>query len=279
MHPYRGARAVLTTRHDKLPLIAPSFATRLGLEVVGCEADTDALGTFSGERPRLGTQRETAVQKARLGMGLTGCTLGIASEASFGPLADNPFMNACLELVVFVDDELGMQISEAEVDYGVPSISAEVRDGGVETIPLAAAGFPEHGLVVRSNEGFEQVVKGIHDLESLKSAVRLCTDASPTGTVRVENDLRAHHSPARRVVIARAAERLARRLTHQCRDCSAPGWGVIARLSGAPCNECGEATRLMMGETYGCALCAATETRELPESRGVDPRFCPYCNP
>lgn len=278
-HPYVGCRAVLATRHGKLHVVAPAFADHVGLVVEGVDVDTDSLGTFSGERERLGTQRETAVQKARLGMDLASCPIGVATEASFGPLPDNPFMNACVELVVLVDDELGIQVSEVEVDFGVPAISVEIRDGNVEAIPFVAAGFPDHGLIVRADEGFEHMVKGIHDLESLSAAVAQCTEASPTQTVRVESDLRAHHSPARRLVISRAAERLARRLAELCPSCRTPGWGVIARVSGAPCIECGTATRMMMGETLGCAACAHTKTRELPASAGVDPRFCPRCNP
>ena len=278
-HPYRGCRAVLATRHGKLEVVAPPFAKHIGLVVEEVDADTDTLGTFSGERERTGSQLEAAVQKARLGMDLTGCRIGIATEASFGPLPDNPFVNACVELVVLVDDELGIHVSEVEVDFGVPAISVEIRDGNVEAIPFVAAGFPDHGLIVRPDEGFEHMVKGIHDLVSLSAAVARCTEASPTRTVRVESDLRAHHSPARRLVIARAAERLARRLAELCPNCEAPGWGVIARISGAPCMECGTATRMMMGETLGCAACAHTETRELHASAGVDARFCPRCNP
>lgn len=278
-HPYRGCRAVLATRHDKLDVVAPAFATHIGLLVDSIDVDTDSLGTFSGERERPGTQRETAVQKARLGMRRTGCQVGIATEASFGPLPDNPFVNACVELVVLVDDELGIQVSEVEVDFGVPTISIQIREGNVEAIPLVVAGFPGHGLIVRTEEGFEHMVKGIHDFDALRTAVARCADASPTHTVRVENDLRAHHSPARRLVIARAADRLARRLAALCPNCRTPGWGVIARVSGAPCVECGTATRMMIGETFGCAACAHTATRELPTSAGVDPRFCPRCNP
>lgn len=278
-HPYRGCRAVLATRHGKLGVVAPAFANHVGLVVEGVDVDTDALGTFSGERERTGSQHETAVQKARLGMQCADCRIGIATEASFGPLPDSPFVNACVELVVLVDDELGIQVSEVEVDFGVPAVSVEIRDGNVEAIPFVAAGFPDHGLIVRAEEEFEHIVKGIHDLDSLSTAVTACTEASPTHTVRVESDLRAHHSPARRLVIARAAERLARRLAELCPSCEAPGWGVIARISGAPCMECGTATRMMMGETLGCAACAHTETRDLPASAGVDPRFCPRCNP
>lgn len=278
-HPYVGRRATLATRHDKLPLVAPAFRSLVGLEVVGVDVDTDVLGTFSGERERRGTQRETAIEKARLGMKRAGSSLGLATEGSFGPLEGNPFANACLEFVVLVDDERGIVIGEAEIDYGVPAISVEIRDGGVGKVPLVAAGFPEHGLIVRPTESFEPLVKGIHHADALEAAIADCVAASPTRTVRVENDLRAHHSPSRRLVIARAAERLARRVAVRCSDCGAPGWGMVARNPGAPCIECGTATRLPCSETLGCTACATEVENDLPESGGVDPRYCPRCNP
>lgn len=278
-HPYDGRHATLATRHEKLAMVAPPFRSLVGLQVATIDVDTDSLGTFSGERERRGTQRETAIEKARLGMRVAGRSLGLATEASFGPMDGNPFVSACLEFVVLVDDERGVIIGEAEVDYGVPSISVDIPDGLIEQIPLAAAGFPEHGLIVRPVEGFEPITKGIHDLDSLKAAVAVASSASPTRTVRVENDLRAHHSPSRRLVIARAAQRLARRVAAICVACGAPGWGVVARNPGAPCAECGTATRLAMSETFGCAVCATTDVRQLPEASGVDARFCPRCNP
>lgn len=279
MHPYAGRRATLATRHDKLVLVAPAFRSLVGLEVVAVDVDTDQLGTFSGERERHGTQRETAIAKARLGMHPAGTSLGLATEGSFGPLDGNPFANACLEFVVLVDDERGIVIGEAEVDYDVPSIRIDVRNGEVDAIPLAAAGFPEHGLIVRPAEGYVSLTKGIHDMESLGVALVRAAAASPSGTVRVESDLRAHHSPSRRVVIARAAERLARRVAALCADCGAPGWGVVARNAGAPCTECGTATRIVASETLGCTACIATDTRDVASPTGVDPRYCPRCNP
>ena len=279
MHPYRGRTASLATRHGKLVAIAPAFRAPIGLEVVSVDVDTDSLGTFVGDRPRHGSQRETAVAKARLGMAESGLTLGIATEATFGPLAGNPFVNACLELVVLVDDDLGLVLAEHEVDYSVPSVSVTLRDAEVESIPLIAAGFPEHGLIVRPEEGYQPVFKGLHDYDELRAAVRACAEASPSATVVVENDFRAHHSPGRLQVIEHAAQKLAQRAAALCRACGAPGWGVVARNPGAPCSECGTETRIAKSEGLGCAKCEASVERRLPESEGVDPRHCPSCNP
>ncbi len=52
MHPYKNQLAILTTKHEKLPLIAPAMLEVVGLEVTDINLDTDQLGTFSGELPR-----------------------------------------------------------------------------------------------------------------------------------------------------------------------------------------------------------------------------------
>ncbi|MFZ9844034.1 MAG: DUF6671 family protein [Ilumatobacteraceae bacterium] len=279
MHPYRGRTASLATRHGKLVAIAPAFCAPIGLEVVSVDVDTDSLGTFVGDRPRSGTQRETAIAKARLGMAESGLSLGLATEASFGPLDGNPFVNACLELVVLVDDDLGVVLAEHEVDYSVPAVRVTLRDSALDTIPLIAAGFPEHGLIVRPEEGYQPIFKGVHDYDELRDAVQACVEASPSAKVVVESDFRAHHSPARLQVIERAAHKLALRAAALCRQCGVPGWGVVARNAGAPCRECGDETRIVKTEVSGCAKCDATVERLLPESDGVDPRYCASCNP
>jgi hypothetical protein len=209
----------------------------------------------------------------------SGLPIGLATEASFGPLEGNPFVNACLELVVLVDDERGFVVAEHEVDYSVPAVSMTVRDNDISSIPLTTAGFPEHGLIVRPVEGYSPLVKGIHDIDDLRSAIAACTEASASATVVVENDLRAHHSPTRMQAIARAAERLARRVATLCPRCDAPGWGIVERQPGAPCRECGEATSVVRSEMMGCVACDVTAIRDLPDAAGVDPRHCPSCNP
>ena len=74
--------AALLTKHHKLALIAPALATA-GIQVRSTDAfDTDTLGSFSGETPRLQTPLECARTKARLAAELTGLPIGIGSEGS-----------------------------------------------------------------------------------------------------------------------------------------------------------------------------------------------------
>ena len=91
-NPYALKKAVLTSKHKKLPLIEIPFRESLSIEVVELPLDTDMLGTFSGEVERTSTPIETAVKKARLGMQATGLPLGIASEGSIAPNPNVPSM-------------------------------------------------------------------------------------------------------------------------------------------------------------------------------------------
>lgn len=278
-HPYRGLQAGLATRHQKLSLIGPALASAVGLEVVSIDVDTDMLGTFAGEVPRPGTQWQTAVAKARLGMRKAGLRIGIASEGTFGPLDGMPFVVADLELVVLVDDELGIEIGESSTGVGLPLLSDDIAPEALGRLHLAAAGFPEHGLIVRPSDSWHPIAKGIHDADVLEREVARCAAASPQGTARVESDLRAPHHPSRRDVIAAAAERLAARLQSLCATCGAPGWGVVRIEAGAPCSECGTPTSAALAEVRGCARCGSEEAMRTAAADGVDPGRCPACNP
>lgn len=278
-HPYEARRASLATKHDKGRLVAPAMRDHLGLVVVEVPVDTDVLGTFSGEVARPGSQWETAVAKARLGMRQMGCSLGLASEGSIGPSDALPLVLADVELVVLVDDDLGTVIGEYEAEVAPPAITVDVRPEELSSVPFDRAGFPEHGLIVRPVGAWEPMVKGIHDVADLERAVVAAAAVSPEGVARVESDLRAHHHPRRQQVIRRAAERLAQRLAVRCPRCTAPGWGVTDRVLGAPCAGCGAPTIVPMADRWSCAVCAHQLDEPTAHHGGVDPGRCQWCNP
>jgi hypothetical protein len=102
--------------HRKEEAITPPFQTILGVDVAAVPGlDTDELGTFSGEIARVGTMGEVAIRKARLGMSAARIPLGLASEGTFGPHPIIPFLNGGMELLMFVDDERCITVSESLV--------------------------------------------------------------------------------------------------------------------------------------------------------------------
>ena len=66
----------------------------------------------AGEVERVGTPLETAVEKAQLGIKTTGNPFAIASEGSIGPDPFFGFINANIETMVFIDNELELQVHE-----------------------------------------------------------------------------------------------------------------------------------------------------------------------
>lgn len=250
-----------------------------GLHVVAVEIDTDIFGTFAGEVPRTSSPLDTAITKARRGMEVSGLSIGLASEGSFGPFAQVPMLLANTEIIVLVDDEHGIAIHESDFVVSPPTLYVEVMDGDDITSLLEQAQFPSHGLIVRPLHKMQPIVKGIHDEETLVAAIERCMNKSSDDVVIVQSDLRAHHCPSRREVIRNVAEKLAQRMSSLCPHCECPGWGVIRVKRGAPCSHCNYPTNGKVSDIFGCASCAY-EDEVLPDEKvTVDPRHCPMCNP
>lgn len=277
---YAGERIALLTQHGKEQVLAPVLEPALGCRIVRVDGfDTDRLGTFTRDIPRAGTQRDAALRKARLGMELSGLPIGLASEGGFGP---DPFVGVLpwnVEMLVLVDDRLGIEITATAQ---APGRSAHLRSGDWAELEAFARreGFPQHALVMRPHDQDDpRVHKGISTWLALEAAFAECAAASPEGCVFVEHDLRAFANPTRMANIGNAARELLQRLTSRCPACGAPGYWVTHRTQGLPCRECGTPTRLPAGETLGCLKCGHSEHRPVGDPKGADPQHCDLCNP
>ncbi|MFC0273956.1 DUF6671 family protein [Metabacillus herbersteinensis] len=283
MHPYMGKKAVLSTMHGKQQAIVQPFKKFLNVSIqVPNKINTDMLGTFSGEIERELTPLETLRKKARMGMEELGLPLGIASEGSFGPHRYLPWVAEDHEILLWIDEERGIEVIEHEVsgetNFDAKTISTfnDLKDF------LDKVHFPSHALVVRPNSGFIQgfTFKGLKRASEVKEAIDLCTSASADGLVYVETDMRAHRNPTRMKVINKLAEKLAVRLMNFCPNCCCPGWGVIDVVRGLPCEACGLRTKQIAQEVYGCPSC--NFKKEEPRQDGVttsSPTYCDWCNP
>lgn len=281
---YSGKNFSLTTKHGKERVIAPAVQSICQASILVAEIDTDELGTFSGEIPRIGTPRDVVQKKARLGMQKLNVPYGIATEGSFGPHPSLPFLPYHEELLVFIDDELGLTLFEhagtdaTNFSHSIISTEQELREFA-ERVK-----FPEHGLIVRpggtSAKTNAELEKGITHLATLEEAFRRAKAESDEGKVFVETDMRAHLNPTRMAVIAQLGERLARRLSTPCPQCSTPGWGVTKIARGLPCCDCGTPTELPLGEVFTCCRCSFEEVRPQEHANGlVSSMYCSLCNP
>ncbi|CCE74171.1 DUF6671 family protein [Clavibacter nebraskensis] len=282
LEPYRGATVVFATRHGKERQAVAPFRELLDARVVAPEdIDTDRFGTFTGDVPRTGTPWRTALDKARLGVELTGVPLALASEASYGGAW---WAGMHHELLLFHDGTRGITLTEeasgASADPGARVV------GSVDEALAAAArfGFPGvHAVAVAGDAPRVVARKGLADPDALAAAVEelLGTGGGPErggAPVRVGPDHRAHADPPRQRVIAGLCRRMAERLTRPCPDCRMPGWGLVDVERGLPCGLCGTPTAAVAADVHGCGACGAT--RAVPRAeRAVDPRWCDACNP
>jgi len=280
---YQGRTAVLATQHGKERMVARPLRAAVGLSVtVPAEINTDLLGTFTGDVKRSGPPREVVIQKARLGMSMSGLPLGLASEGSFGPHPLLPFAASDYELLAFVDDEIGFTVVEGILTEVTNFGQCSVRPKADLNDFLQRAQFPSHALIARPNEGLKPglLFKGIAEYAALVDAVQRCAAASADGLAHVETDMRADVNPTRQKAIRKVAFRLARRLACPCPVCRTPGWGRTGVERGLPCGSCGTPTEWIKHEIFGCARCDHQILKVREDGlQFVEPNLCPVCNP
>ena len=277
-NPYFGKSAVLATQHAKGQVIAPEFKSILDLQIEELGVDTDSLGTFTGEIERVGSAKDTVLAKARLGMAKSGNPRGLASEGSIGADPLIPFINSDIELIAFIDDEIGFQLVESIRSTEIIAATAKVTpNSGLEEF-FRRADFPNHKLIIRStDQPVSFSVKGIDSHQMLEKSLKEAFKDFPE--LIVESDLRAHCSPSRMENIRLVARKLALRLKCLCPECDAPGWGVVRVVRGLPCSECGEISEeKVRAEVFGCVKCQYEEEGR-PLAGSIDPGNCNLCNP
>lgn len=277
---YAGQRVALLTQHGKERVIAPVLDAALGCRVERVDGfDTDTLGSFTRDIPRAGIQIEAARRKARIGMERSGLPLGLASEGAFGPDPMAGLFPWNVELLVFIDDERGIEVT-AMAQQATRFAHLLTDDWEVAAQFASQAGFPEHHLVVRPQvQDDPRIEKGLTTWATLEAAFHRACAQAENGQAFLEHDARAHAHPTRRDVIRLAAVDLAARLNSPCPACAAPGFWVVERLAGLPCADCGAPTRETRAHIHGCLKCTHRETRARVGVEPADPGRCDYCNP
>ncbi|MBM7707329.1 DUF6671 family protein [Chryseomicrobium sp. FSL W7-1435] len=282
-HPYSGRKAVLATMHGKELAIGPPFHNLLQLSIVTPEGlNTDGLGTFTGEIERKGTPLETLRKKVQMGMDHLGLPYGIANEGSFGPYDNFPFIAQDHEILIWIDNERGIEIVEHTLSTKTNYASKTVSTWNDMDDFLLKSDFPAHALIVSPNSEFLPglTFKGLNQIDDVKEAIKRCASASTDGQALIQTDMRAHMNPTRMKVITELAEKMVRRLATLCPKCSCPGWGIVDYVKGLPCAGCGLKSKQISNEVYGCPICDFRET--LPRQDGVktsSPAYCDWCNP
>lgn len=266
--------------HDKEKVMAPILENELGVHCFLSEGlDTDSLGTFSGEIPRVMDALATARKKCTLAMDLANCDLAIASEGSFGAHPEVFFASADEELVLLVDRKNQIEILGRSLSFAT-NFSGKIIYTETELWDFAAqARFPSHGLILRpSQETTSEVVKGITSPEVLLKAFRFFK--TQHDSLFIETDMRALYNPTRMEVIKAATHKVVQNAVSLCPKCATPGFSVTDVRLGLPCSWCRGATNSVLSHGYECQKCAHTTEKQYPHQKKTeDPQFCNYCNP
>lgn len=272
---FTGRNLIVATKHGKESVIAPLFAQAFETKTTPLpDFDTDRFGTFSGEVERKGDAYETARLKIKAALKLTGETLGIASEGSFGPHPQIGFIPADEEIVMLVDTKNNLEITASKIststNYAQQDCTSwdEIRNFAIQ------AGFPSHGLILKKGK---EIIKGIIAWEELQTGfTKLKSEFS---TVSVETDMRAMLNPTRMKVIKKATELLIEKIRCACPSCGFPGFAVHERVAGLPCNGCGKPSLFSLKHIYRCEHCDFEKEKLFPEGPACDPMYCESCNP
>lgn len=252
---------------------------QLGLESTTATINTDQLGTFTGEIERVLSPKEAAIAKCELAIKTSGIPRAIASEGSFGPHPDYPWIAADEEWIVSVDKERSQTIVAR-----VLSTDTNFDAGLFETVEAAlqfanAAKFPSHGLIAKTaKENHNSIVKGITSEHQL---IAVCEQMINTvGSVYLETDMRAMFNPSRMNVIEQAMRKWVEKYQVVCPACKTPGFDVVTVERGLPCLLCNLPTDLIKSSLRKCNCCAFEVTEPNPQGRTVaDPMYCNRCNP
>lgn len=281
---YQGACIIIPTKHAKSIAIAPPLQNHLGAGVLEYVIDTDTLGTFSGEVEREGNALECARRKCEWALDLLGDKIEycIASEGSFGPHPQIPFLPCDYEVLYFIDRKrcfhLHMVYVTEKTNYQMKTLESLQELEQFAELVL----FPSHALIIRpNNRGDSKLLfKGIDTQNALEEAFNESLKVSADGRVWVETDMRAQFNPSRMAAIGELAEKLALRLATSCIKCAAPGWGKTGTIKGLCCQHCGQVTEMIAEEIYGCVICDYTEQHPRADGLKAAPQMhCSWCNP
>jgi len=277
---YQGAQIALLTKHGKERVIAPILGKQCGAIVEHTDQfDTDQLGTFTGEVPRLMSQREAAREKAVLATKLTGLKVGLGSE---GSSAVDPYIGLTpwhYEIIVLIDLNLSLAIE----GFATGAAIAAPQCTGEWQVALkfaSLAGFPSHLLVVRPfGEPAHLMRKGIGASSALEAAFYWACRSSAAQMATIENDMRAHCNPTRMGVIEKASLDLSAKINQRCPRCRVPGFSDFEKIAGLRCRDCGLPTRLPIAIKKRCGVCQHEVTNSIHTPTFADPVRCDFCNP
>lgn len=278
---FAGQTLGIATCHGKESQIGPILSEAFGFDwVVPAGLFTDNLGTFTGERARLGDPLEVARQKIAMGKELLpSISCWVASEGSFGPHPTLGFLPVDEEWLVFQDFSVSLEVCARAVSFATNYRSAWLTDWPSLKRFAESVQFPSHGIILRPGEHIlAPAFKGIQDEVALQIAFQSLQ--KQYGGAYAMTDMRAMMNPSRQMVIQEASTALVQKLQSLCPECARPGYSIQYTTAGLPCAWCGLPTRSALEAVWYCSQCQFSNTQPYPLGRTEeDPGLCDVCNP
>ena len=275
---FEGRTLLIATKHKKEQVIAPILES-LGLVCEVSTLDTDEFGTFSGEVERSDDPIATARKKCLAALENTEYDLAVASEGSFGQHPLIFFAPADDEFLFFLDKKQSLEIIVRELSTETNFNGKKVSSQRELDEFARGALFPSHALILRKRENdTTEVTKGITNWQQLHQVYQ---ELNAEGSdVYVETDMRAMFNPTRMKVIEKATQKLLEKIQSACPECTAPGFGIVDRKKGLPCEVCHFPTQSTLSYLYVCQKCTYSTEEKYPNGKTVEePQFCDVCNP
>lgn len=277
---FRDRTLVIASMHGKELVMRPLIHQYLPVSSITVpQLDTDVFGTFTGEVARVDDPVTTLRNKINAALDLSGETLGIGNEGSFGPHPRLPFVYSDQELVMLIDRVNGIEVTASALSTRT-NFAQQRIDTHQDLVDFASRiEFPSHGMILKqlTNGKVTAMRKGILHWEALQAA---CVMLKKNGTeLLAESDMRALYNPTRMTVIEQATKNLMKKITTLCPDCRWPGFSCVEVQPGLPCSQCGEPTELPLQRIYQCEHCGYQDERIDMNKRFADPQFCNHCNP
>lgn len=277
--------AILVTKHGKEKVISPLLHESFGLQIkVGKKVDTDEFGTFCGEIERPDTQYNTARLKIEKAFELyPDAEIAIASEGSFNPHPDCPFITMNTEIVLLKDKRNNLEIFGRYLSFATYIKQATISSIEEAKKIAETIGFPEYGIILKAGKNqnnMPYIIKDIRTESSMEAALLFLFSASGDGKVDMQSDMRAHYNPIRMENIRMATLDLIKNIQTRCPSCDTPGFDVTDAIKGLPCVQCHLPTNHILAYVRLCQKCGYSEKEQFPnEKKFADAMFCDYCNP
>ena len=267
------SQLLLSSKHHKEQILNPIFEPFGTVLFVNEGFDTDDFGTFCGSIPRKEGPKYTVKEKCLAGMQFATLRQGLASEGSFGPHPNIPFLTINEEWLVYIDLDLDLEIYGRSTTIEVCHAQLHFQDAAELPTFLSNCSFGKQGLVLKNASSGQLIEKGIQEPAQLELLLQQIPEW------QIETDLRSHMNPLRQKNIAAAGKDLMERMQKRCPNCAHPDFSVHKVSGQLACSLCFQLTDNYQFLEYTCKYCAHHQIEERTDKKLEDPQFCNNCNP